>query len=71
MDKTSPVSGALEDEYVGQTATAASSFAAGEIGKVIFKGANWEAIASKTVKEGDRLRITGYKSIQLFVEPIQ
>lgn len=71
MDKTSPVSGALEDEYVGQVATAIVSFSAGEVGKVSFKGANWEAIATKSVKEGERLRITGYKSIQLFVEPIQ
>ncbi|MEZ5017300.1 MAG: NfeD family protein [Flavipsychrobacter sp.] len=70
MDKTSPVSGGLEDEYIGQVATAVASFAAGEVGRVSFKGANWEAIATKPVKEGDRLRITGYKSIQLFVEPI-
>ncbi|MCB0696021.1 MAG: NfeD family protein [Chitinophagaceae bacterium] len=70
MDRKSPDS-ELEDEYIGQTAVAISSFAAGETGKVTFKGSNWEAIAQQAVTTGQRLRITGYKSIKLFVEPIQ
>lgn len=61
----------LEDEYIGQTAVAISSFAAGETGKVSFKGSHWEAIAQQAVLEGQKLKITGYKSIKLFVEPLQ
>ncbi len=70
MDRKSPDSD-LEDEYIGQTVVAADSFAAGEIGKVIFKGSSWEAIAQQAVTAGQRLKITGYKSIKLFVEPLQ
>lgn len=61
----------LEDEYIGQTAVAVSSFNAGDIGKVLFKGSRWEATAQVAVTAGQRLRITGYKSIKLFVEPLQ
>jgi len=70
MDRKSPDSD-LEDEYIGQTVVAADSFAAGETGKVIFKGSSWEAIAQQAVTAGQRLKITGYKSIKLFVEPLQ
>lgn len=69
MDRKSP-DGELEDEYIGQTAVAVSGFGAGEIGKVSFKGADWEATSSQPVTPGQRLRITGYKSIRLFVEPL-
>lgn len=61
----------LEDEYIGQTAVAINSFTAGEVGKVTFKGSSWEAIAQQAVTAGQRLKITGYKSIKLFVEPLQ
>lgn len=70
MDRKSP-DGDLEDEYIGQTAVAINSFTAGEIGKVTFKGSSWEAIAKQTITAGQRLKITGYKSIKLFVEPLQ
>lgn len=70
MDRQLPES-ELEDEYIGQTAVAVTSFNAGDIGKVLFKGSHWEAIAEKAVTEGQRLKITGYKSIKLFVEPLQ
>lgn len=70
MDRKSP-DGDLEDEYIGQTAIAINSFAAGEMGKVTFKGSSWEAIAQQAVTAGQRLKITGYKSIKLFVEPLQ
>ena len=69
MDRKSP-DGELEDEYVGQTAVALHNFNAGEIGKVSFKGTDWEAISAQVVTQGQRLRITGYKSIRLFVEPL-
>lgn len=61
----------LEDEYIGQTAVAITSFDAGQRGKVSFKGSNWEAMASTAIKEGQLLKITGYKSIRLIVEPLQ
>ncbi len=61
----------LEDEYIGKTATAIKSFGVGELGKVSFKGSDWEAITKHPVKEGQLLKITGYKSVRLFVEPIQ
>lgn len=69
IDKSN-VEGELEDEYIGQTAVAISSFDVGQIGKVMFKGANWEATASQTITEGQQLKITGYKSIRLTVEPL-
>lgn len=61
----------LEDEYVGHTAVAITSFSAGETGKVSFKGSSWDAIAQQAVTAGQQLKITGYKSIKLFVEPLQ
>lgn len=69
MDRKSP-DGELEDEYVGQEAVAITSFNIGEIGKVSFKGTNWEATSAQAITEGQRLRITGYKSIRLFVQPL-
>lgn len=70
MDRKSPDAD-LEDEYIGHTAIALSSFTAGETGKVSFKGSSWNAESSHPITEGQRLKITGYKSIKLFVEPIQ
>ena len=69
MDIGSP-EGELEDEYIGQTAVAITGFGAGTLGKVLFKGANWEAISDQPVTEGQQLKITGYKSIRLTVEPL-
>lgn len=69
MDRKSP-DGELEDEYIGQEAVAITTFGIGEVGKVTFKGTNWEAISQQAVTTGQRLRITGYKSIRLFVEPL-
>lgn len=69
MDRKSP-DGDLEDEYIGQEAVAITAFGIGEVGKVMFKGTNWEATSQQAVTAGQRLRITGYKSIRLFVEPL-
>lgn len=69
MDRKSP-DGDLEDEYIGQEAVALTAFGTGEVGKVMFKGTNWEAVSQQAVTPGQRLRITGYKSIRLFVEPL-
>lgn len=70
MDKAD-VDKDLEDEYIGHTAVAISSFNAGETGKVSFKGSSWDAIAEHAITAGQQLKITGYKSIKLFVEPLQ
>jgi len=69
MDRKSP-DAELEDEYIGRTAVALNSFTAGQTGKVSFKGSTWNAESNQPVTEGQRLKITGYKSIKLFVEPI-
>lgn len=61
----------FEDEYIGATAVAINAFNTGQIGKVSFKGSTWEATTSSPVIEGQLLKITGYKSIRLFVEPLQ
>lgn len=69
MDRKSPDED-LEDEYIGHTAIALNSFTAGQNGKVSFKGSSWNAESNQPVTEGQLLKITGYKSIKLFVEPI-
>ncbi len=70
MDRKSPDAD-LEDEYIGHTAIALNSFTAGQTGKVSFKGSSWNAESNHSVTEGQILKITGYKSIKLFVEPIE
>lgn len=70
MDRMSPPDGLLEDEYIGQTAEALIDFDSSVIGKVSFKGSTWEATTSRAIKAGQRLRIVGYKSIRLEVEPL-
>lgn len=67
---TKEADGDIEDEYIGQTAVALNSFTAGQTGKVSFKGSSWNAESNHSIAEGQRLIITGYKSIKLFVEPI-
>lgn len=71
MDEVFVEGEGLEDEYIGKVATAIRTFGVGEVGKVSFKGSDWEAVTTQPVKEGQLLRITGYKSVRLFVEPIQ
>lgn len=68
---TKEADGDIEDEYIGQTAVALNSFTAGQTGKVSFKGSSWHAESNEAVTEGQQLKITGYKSIKLFVEPIR
>lgn len=71
MDEVFVEGEGLEDEYIGKTATAIRTFGVGEVGKVSFKGSDWEAITTHPVREGQLLRITGYQSVRLFVEPMQ
>jgi membrane protein implicated in regulation of membrane protease activity len=60
-------SGMLDDEIIGKSATAQTSFTPGKRGKVYFKGTIWEAYASEPVSEGDELVIVGNNSIILTV----
>ncbi|TCD03506.1 NfeD family protein [Pedobacter psychroterrae] len=59
--------GLLEDEIIGKTAVASTSFLPGRTGKVYFKGASWDAQAEEPINEGDELTIIGYESIVLTV----
>lgn len=59
--------GLLEDEIIGKTAIASTSFLPGRTGKVYFKGASWDAQAAEPINEGDELTIIGYESIVLTV----
>lgn len=64
-------SGDLEDDYIGQRVTALHDFGANTPGKVSFRGSNWEAIANTPVTKGQKLIITGLKSIRLIVAPLK
>lgn len=63
--------GDLEDEYIGQTGVALINFTPDQIGKVTFKGSTWAAVTTEPVEAGQLVKITGYKSIQLFVKPLR
>jgi membrane protein implicated in regulation of membrane protease activity len=69
-DKEKTGSGNIEEDYIGKTAIALQSFAAGQKGKVSFHGTDWDAISDQPVTAGEQVIITGYKSIQLFVQPL-
>ena len=59
----------LNEEYIGKTAFATDDFDANGKGKVSFKGASWDAESKHPVSKGQKLIITGFQSILLFVEP--
>jgi inner membrane protein len=63
-------SGNIEEDYIGKKALAMQNLLPGHTGKVDFRGTIWDAISSLPVAEGQEVLITGYKSIQLIVEPI-
>jgi len=65
-----PLEDTLEDEFIGQEATVVAEIRQGKEGKVDFKGTNWSAISDQHCKKGQRVKITGKKSIQLIVEPL-
>lgn len=58
------------EEFLGKTVIAVSDFNAGQVGKVSFKGSNWEALSNEDVQKGDQLKIVGKDSIKLKVEKI-
>lgn len=63
-------SGNIEEDYIGKTAVTLQTLLPGQAGKVDFRGTVWDAVCARPVEEGQEVRITGYKSIQLIVEPI-
>ena len=69
-DKEKTGTGDIEEDYIGKTAIALHSFAAGQTGKVSYRGTEWDAISNAQVIEGQEVIITGFKSIQLIVQPL-
>lgn len=56
------------EEFVGKTASVVSGFEDGsEKGTVVFKGANWSAVSSDTLKAGDDVVIEKQEGITLHV----
>lgn len=63
--------GDMEEDFIGKTAIALEDFDNEGRGKVSFKGTNWDAESKQSVVKGQPLRITGFSSIRLHVEPTQ
>lgn len=61
--------GVLDDEFVGKTATALTSFSSNAFGQVQFKGAPWKAKSDSNIEEGDLVEIIDKESITLIVKP--
>jgi inner membrane protein len=60
----------LEEEFIGQTATAISAFAAGRKGRVMLRGTEWSAIAEQDIAKGQEVLIVSHKSITFNVRPL-
>jgi membrane protein implicated in regulation of membrane protease activity len=58
----------LDDEFINKQAIAIVDFEPNGIGKVEFKGTNWNATSSDKIKKGELVKITGKDSINLKVE---
>lgn len=60
------------DDFIGKIAIAENDFSKERFGKVTFKGASWKAQTSsaETIHQGQYVKIIGYESITLHVEPI-
>lgn len=61
----------MEDEYIGKTAAVLEDFDSNGMGKVSFKGAVWTAFSAQPVVKGQTVRITGFESVKLIVEPLK
>ncbi len=59
----------VDDEFTGKEAVAINDFGGEAIGKVEFKGTNWQAESASPVKSGQRLIILKKENFKLFVEP--
>lgn len=60
----------LVDEFIGQKAIVETDINAGRGGKVIFKGAPWEAFSDVVIKAGEQVEIVSKESIKLNVRPL-
>jgi len=58
-----------DDDFIGHSATALTSFGKNEFGKVQFKGAPWKAISDFDITEGQVVEIVKADSITLIVKP--
>lgn len=64
----------LQDEYSGKIVEALEDFDEQGRGKVSFNGTAWNAVlndAGTFIRKGEKLRITGFESITLFVTPLK
>ncbi len=59
----------VEDEFTGKEAIAVTDFAAGETGKVEFKGTTWKAESETAISKGQKIIIKSKDNFKLFVEP--
>ena len=62
-------SSAVEDEFTGKDAVAATNFGKDKIGKVEFKGTTWNAESESEIKKGQIVVIIEKDSFKLIVEP--
>ncbi len=62
----------LTDEFIGKTAAVEERVVKGAYGKVKFKGALWKAEteSDQVIEKGTLVKIVGYESIILRVEPV-
>ena len=62
----------LTDEFIGKTAEVEERVIKGAYGKVRFKGASWKAEteSDQVIEKGAFVKIVGYESILLKVEPV-
>ena len=60
----------LVDEFIGQKAIVEADINAGRGGRVIFKGAAWQAFSDVVIKAGEQVEIIGKDSIKLNVRPL-
>jgi membrane protein implicated in regulation of membrane protease activity len=58
----------LEDEFIGKTGKAESFIGPGQIGKVDFKGTQWDARSEDQIEKGENVTIIGNDSILLIVK---
>lgn len=62
-------SSAVEDEFTGKEAIAATNFGTEKKGKVEFKGTTWNAESEAEIKKGQTVIILEKESFKLIVEP--
>ncbi|QTA78591.1 NfeD-like domain-containing protein [Desulfonema limicola] len=63
----------ITDDFTGKTAIVQESISKGRPGRVMFKGATWQAqtLCDQIFVQGQYVRIASHESIVLYVEPIK